>query len=145
MPRTSALLSPAFSDATVADAMRAGIISCPADAPIRAIAEIMASYHVHAVVVEGVASETGPGWGIVSDLGLTEAAARGTLEATAGELAAPQAATIGPSDSLTRAAKLMSEQGVSHLIVSTEPTARPLGILSTLDLAVVLAWGRDRA
>lgn len=143
MPRTSALLAPAFGDARVADAMRAGIISCPANAPIRAIAEIMASYHVHAVVVEGAGSEDGLGWGIVSDLGLTDAAARGELDRTAGELAAPQAATIRPSDSLIQAATLMSEQGVSHLIVSAEPATRPLGILSTLDLAVVLAWGRD--
>jgi CBS domain-containing protein len=143
MPRTPALLTPAFGQATVGDAMRAGIISCPADAPVRAIAEIMASYHVHAVVVEGVSPGAGLSWGIVTDAGLTNAAARGELDRTAGDLAAPQTATIGPSDSLTRAARLMSEHGVSHLIVSVEPTTRPLGVLSTLDLAVVLAWGRD--
>ena len=126
--------------------MRVGIISCHADASLRAIADLMASYHVHAVVVEGAEVESGvaPGreWGIVSDVELARAAARGELEATAGELAGSGAISIGPAEPLRRAAELMSEHCVSHLIVSTAPTARPIGIISTLDLAVALAWGR---
>jgi len=143
---TSRLIGPAFEHATVADAMRAGIISCQADTSLRAIAELMASYHVHAVVVELRAVESGAaaeqGWGIVSDVELARAAARGELQATAGELAGSRAAFIGPAEPLKRAAELMVAQRVSHLIVSTAPTARPVGIISTLDLAVALAWGR---
>lgn len=126
--------------------MRAGIISCPASTGVRAIAEMMASYHVHAVVVEGLEPESnaapGEGWGIVSDIDLARAAAQGRSQATAGELAVADAIFIDPAEPLRRAAELMSEHGVSHLIVSTSPTARPVGIISTLDLAVVLAWGR---
>ena len=143
--RTSRLIGPAFEHATVADAMRTGIISCQADTGLRAIAELMASYHVHAVVVDGgveAGAAPGQGWGIVSDVELARAAARGELQATAGELAGPGAMFIGPAEPLTRAAELMSEHRVSHLIVSTAPTARPVGIISTLDLAVALAWGR---
>jgi CBS domain-containing protein len=144
--RTSRLIGPAFEHATVADAMRTGIISCHADSSLRAIAELMASYHVHAVVVEtaGVESGAAPGqgWKIVSDVELARAAARGDLEATAGELAGLAAMFIGPAEPLRRAAELMSEHRVSHLIVSTAPTERPVGIISTLDLAVALAWGR---
>lgn len=145
--RTSRPIAPAFAHATIADAMRPGLISCPAYTGVLAIAEMMASYHVHAVVVEGVASETGapPGqeWGIVSDIDLARAAAQGQLQATAGELAGMGAIFIDPGQPLKRAAELMSEHRVSHLVVSTAPTARPVGIISTLDLAVVLAWGRD--
>jgi CBS domain-containing protein len=144
--RTSRLIGPAFEHATVADAMRTGIITCQADSSLRAIAELMASYHVHAVVVEtaGVESGAAPrqGWGIVSDVELARAAARGELQATAGELAGSGGMFIGPAEPLRRAAELMSEHRVSHLIVSTAPTARPVGIISTLDLAVALAWGR---
>lgn len=144
--RTSRLIGPAFEHATVADAMRAGIISCQADSSLRAIAELMASYHVHAVVVEGAGVESGAapgqGWGIVSDVELARAAARGELQVTAGELAGSGAMFIGPAEPLRRAAELMSEHRVSHLIVSTAPTVRPVGIISTLDLAVALAWGR---
>jgi CBS domain-containing protein len=144
--RTSRLIGPAFEHATVADAMRVGIISCQADTSLRAIAELMASYHVHAVVVEMGAGTSGAasghGWGIVSDVELARAAARSELQATAGELAGSGAAFIGPAEPLKRAAELMVEHRVSHLIVSTAPTARPVGIISTLDLAMALAWGR---
>jgi CBS domain-containing protein len=126
--------------------MRVGIVSCPPDASLRQVAEIMASYHVHAVVVEGTAAESGAEparpWGIVSDAELTAAAARGELQRTAGELAGSGAFFIEPSQPMKRAAEVMSEHGVSHLIVSAAPTARPAGIISTLDLAVLLAWGR---
>ena len=144
--RTSRLIGPAFEHATVADAMRPGIISCQADTSLRAVAETMASYHVHAVVVERETVESGAaprGWGIVADVDLARAAARGELQTTAGELAGSGAAFIGPDEPLKRAAELMVQHGVSHLIVSTAPNARPAGVISTLDLAVALAWGRD--
>jgi CBS domain-containing protein len=64
------------------------------------------------------------------------------LQATAAELAGASAIFIGPAEPLRRPAELMSEHGVSHLVVSTAPAARPVRIISTLDLAVVLAWGR---
>ena len=89
--RTSRLIGPAFEHATVADAMRAGIISCQADTGLRAIAELMASYHVHAVVVERAGVESGqapgPGWGIVSDdLRKFEDAPAGHVDAIEGYL-----------------------------------------------------------
>jgi len=141
---TSRMIGPAFEHATVADAMCPGIISCQADASLRAVAAAMASYHVHAVVVEREAVQSGAvrGWGIVSDVDLARAAARGELQATAGELAGAGAVFIGPAEPLKRAAELMVQHGVSHLIVSAAPTARPVGVISTLDLAVTLAWGR---
>ena len=47
--------------------MRTGTISCHADTSLSAIAELMASYHVHAVVVETAGIESGAapgqGWG----------------------------------------------------------------------------------
>jgi CBS domain-containing protein len=145
--KTSRLLGPPFEHARVADAMRAGIISCHADTSLRQIAEMMASYHVHAIVVEAAAESgaepTGQDWGIVSDLDLARAAARGELQRAAGELAGSGAIFIAPDAPLKRAAEMMSEHGVSHLIVSAAPNVRPAGIISTLDLAVALAWGRD--
>jgi CBS domain-containing protein len=146
MPRTTSLIGPSFQHATVADAMRIGILTCPSDTSLPAIAEMMASYRIHAVVVEGAESESAAsgarGWGIVSDVELTRAAARDELHVTAGELAGSNAIVIAPADKLKHAAELMSEHGVSHLMVCRTPTARPVGIISTLDLAGALAWGR---
>jgi CBS domain-containing protein len=145
--RTSRLIGPAFEHATVADAMRVGIISCPPDTGLRAIAAMMASYHIHPVVVESAHVESGPGptpaWGIVSDAAVARAAARGELDATARELALSSASFVGPDEPLKRAAELMTEHAVSYLIVSKARTAHPIRIISTLDLAVALAWGRD--
>ena len=145
--RTTRLLGPAFEHATVGDAMRTGIISCRAETPLRQVAEMMASYHVHAIVVDALAG-SGVGtdsrsWTIVSDLDLARAAGNGELDRNAGELAGRGGLQIAPDAPLKRAAALMSEHGVSHLIVSTSADARPVGIISSLDLAVALAWGRD--
>jgi CBS domain-containing protein len=146
MPGMTSLTGPSFEHATVADAMRVGILTCPADTSLRAIAEMMASYRVHAVIVEGAGLELGASgaqpWGIVSDAELVLAAAAGRLEETAGELAGSGAIFVNPTDQLKHAAELMGKHRVSHLIVSATPTARPVGIISTLDLAGVLAWGK---
>jgi CBS domain-containing protein len=48
--------------------------------------------------------------------------------------------TVEPSLPLDEALRLMAEHDTAHLIVADR--ARPIGILSTLDVAGVLAWGR---
>ena len=42
---------------------------------------------------------------------------------------------------LRDAGELMLTHGVTHLVVIESGTQRPIGILSTSDLAGVLAWG----
>lgn len=127
--------------------MRVGVISCPAETALRAIAATMASYHVHAVVVEGLeteaSSETGGAWGIVSDSDLARAAAEGKVDATAGELVSNPALMIDAGAPLRRAAEVMSANQSNHLLVSSPTGERPVGIISTLDLASALAWGRS--
>jgi CBS domain-containing protein len=43
------------------------------------------------------------------------------------------------SEPLVRAAQLMVEHQLTHLIVVSE--ARPVGVVSTLDVAGCMAWG----
>ncbi|RPI11627.1 MAG: CBS domain-containing protein [Actinobacteria bacterium] len=53
--------------------------------------------------------------------------------------------TISREDTLARAAELMSEHGVTHLLVVSRK-AHPIGVVSTLDLARATASGlTDRA
>ena len=47
-------LMPALDRATVADAMRPGILSCEPEMSLSAVARMMASDHVHCLVVLGV-------------------------------------------------------------------------------------------
>jgi CBS domain-containing protein len=83
-------------------------------------------------------------WGIVSDLDLIGAAgADGGI--TAGNLAATPAITVSPDDPLTEAARTMRESDVHHLVVVDTRTDRPIGIVSTLNIANVLAFGGARA
>jgi CBS domain-containing protein len=132
IPRISALL--------VVDAMHRGVFMCEREAPLSEIAATMARERVHCVVVESGSGEAGPPWGIVSDLDLVAAAmVRDLDEQTAGGSAATPVVMIAPHETLERAAQLMTEHGCSHLIVVDRAHQRPVGVLSTLDMAASLA------
>lgn len=116
--------------------MHHGVMTCREDDSIRHVAAVMSNYRVHAVLVT-----TGNGMrplGIVSDLDVATAAATGA-ECTAIEAAATEPLTVSSDAALDRAAQLMSEHGVSHLVVLDGAGGYPLGILSTLDIAAVYA------
>lgn len=137
-------LMPSFEKATVADAMRAGVMSCAPDSPAIMVARMMATHHIHAVVVEGIREDAVRGerlvWGVVSDMDLLRAARAGADSLTAREMAATEPVTVEPSASLDEAVRLMEEHDVSHLVVVDR--SRPIGVLSTLDVAGVVAWGQ---
>ncbi len=143
-PYQGSYLAPSFESATVADAMRTGVMSCPPDVPARIVARMMATNHIHSVVVEGVHQDPVRGeqlkWAVVSDMDLLRAARAGLENLTAGEIGITEPVTVEPSLPLDEAARLMEEHETAHLIVADR--GRPVGILSTLDVAGVLAWGR---
>jgi CBS domain-containing protein len=59
---------------------------------------------------------------------------------TAGEIAVAEPVTVEPSLPLDEAIRLMDEHETAHLIVADG--GRPVGVLSMLDVAGILAWGR---
>lgn len=124
----------------VADVMHRGIVSCDRQASLRRVSELMASERVHCVIVTDDLSDATALWGVVSDLDLVAAASvRELEEQSAGVTATTPAITIGPDDSLQRAGYLMIRSGVSHLVVVEPATRHLVGVISTLDLARVLA------
>jgi CBS domain-containing protein len=131
-----------FTGGRVGDAMTTGIISCPPETPLRKVAQIMVRERVHAIYVfdYGIEDdETTELWGLVSDLDLV-AAARGDLTAMrARDASVTPLLTVASDDSLDHAAQLLAEHGVSHLAVVDPWTRRPVGVLSTLDVARVIA------
>jgi len=143
-PYQGSHLMPTFDTATVADAMRHGVMSSRPDVPAVEIARMMATQHIHAVVVEGVRLDPVHGetlaWGVVSDLDLARAASAGIDDLTAGDLAATEPLTAGLSTPLAEVAQLMDEHATAHVIVVE--AGRPVGMVSTLDIAGALAWGR---
>lgn len=122
-----------YDDARVRDAMTPGVISCAPETSLRTVARMMATYRVHAVVVFDDAD-----WRIVSDLDLV-ASASASDDRTAGSVSATPLVTVTPDETLERAAQLMAEHECAHLIVRELGADRPLGVLSTLDVARALA------
>ena len=136
-------LMPSLERATVADAMHPGILTCEPDASVSEVAQMMTTHHVHCIAVVGI-SHGSPEcyvWGIVSDLDLLGAGISGEPRATARDLANQPVITVGATTPLREAGQLMLQHGVSHLVVSDPETQRPTGIISTLDVAGILAWG----
>ena len=127
-------------DALVEDVMHQGVLVCARDAALSDVAELMARHSVHCIVVTDDPNDAGALWGVVSDLDIVAAATVRPLgEQTVGASAATEALTIRPDETLRRAGQLMTEHGVSHLVVVDPDSARPIGVLSTLDLAVALS------
>lgn len=133
-------LSPSWEHAIVGDAMSAPVIVCPADTPLATVARTMATRHVHAVVVTD--DDANPvAWRVVSDSAMAAAGAA-AADWTAGNVAERPREAAEADWPLDRAARLMAQHGVTHLVV-VDPHGRPAGMLSTLDLAGVIAWGRS--
>lgn len=121
---------------TVGEAMTPGILTCTRSTTLTAVARMMATHRVHAIVVFDQGDELLP-WGVVSDLDLVGGMDTG---ATAGSIAASPVVTVTVDDTLAHAASLMREHATTHLVVVTdEGSPLPIGVLSTLDIARVFA------
>jgi CBS domain-containing protein len=124
--------------------MRPGVLSCAPDVPDRIVARMMVTHGMHAVVVTDIpdagARDEPILWGVVSDVDLLRMARPRDEPLTARELGATEALTVTPQCPLPEAVRLMDEHRVRHLVVVDG--RRPLGMLSTLDVAAALAWGR---
>lgn len=126
---------------SVASAMHHGVITCHSGSTLRDVARTMANAGVHAVVVWGDEEDDSEGvWGVVSDVDLIAAAARGeALAGCAVGAAHTEVVTVRPHDTLLHATHLMEQHAVTHLVVVSEERGRPVGVLSTLDVARALA------
>lgn len=137
-------LMPSLARATVADAMHPGIVSCPAEAGLTDVARLMATHHVHCVAVMAISHDEGTErfiWGLISDLDVLRAGIHLGPDSSARALALEPIVSVEPATPLREAGELMLKHGVSHVIVVDPDTQRPTGVLSTLDVAGVLAWG----
>src|SRR5688500_946695 len=140
-PYFDAELPPAVANATVADAMRHGVLSCRPDTPMRHIARMMVSNGVHAVLVRGASPTGDEGWSVVSDLDVARAAGRSARgeDVVAADACGP-ALTASPDEKLTEAARRMADRHATHLLVLEPASGEPVGVLAALDVAAVWAW-----
>lgn len=133
-------LTPRWEQARVADAMRHGILSCGADSTLRDAARTMSMHHVHTIVVTAPGGDTPVG--VLTDTALLAALMEpGASDRTLGEVADSELETVSSDERLATAAQRMRARGTAHLVVRDANSGRPSGMLSTLDLAGILAWG----
>ena len=143
---TGSYLTPSFEHARVSDAMRPRVLTCDPQTTMITVAQRMASEHVHAIVVlrETVDFAGAVGrrpWGIVTDRDVLRCAAV-IEDRTADDVATSAVLLVHPEDRLADVAERMLDQHTSHAIVVEPRTDRPVGVLSTLDIAGILGWGR---
>lgn len=139
-PNTGSYLTPRLEHALVSDAMRHGVFSCASDTDLRAAARTMALHHVHSLVVSS------PGdnghWRVLSDSDLLRAILDAPdAEQTVGDVAVREFPTVTSDEHLAKAAAMMRDRGYSHLLVLDPRDGHPAGMLSTLDVAGLVAWG----
>ena len=134
---------PILSRLTVSDAMHEGIVTCSPSAGLSEVAAAMSEHEIHCVVA---IDEGPPGadddrlWGVISDLDLMRGLGS-PVELDAGNVAELTPATATPTDTLEQAANAMASRRTAHLVVVVD--GRPVGVLSTLDVAGAIAGGDD--
>jgi CBS domain-containing protein len=143
MSRTDPRPASELVQTTVAEAMSRPVVSCLPSTPLDEVAELMAGHGIHAVVLvaeDGLGDDTERLCGIVSDTDLVAGVSHRNIDRqTALEATTSPLVTIRPTARLARAAELMASLGVTHVVVTTQGPAHPVGVLSTLDVARTLA------
>jgi CBS domain-containing protein len=126
----------------VGEVMHRRIVTCPPETSLRIAARMMSTYRIHALIVhdDSAGDRRRRPWSVVSAQDVAGAFAAGDIDrATARDAAATEFVTIGPDEALEEAARLLHEHEVAHLVVVDPPTGRPIGVLSTLDIAAAIA------
>ena len=118
-------LAPSLEHATVSDAMRPEMLTCPADAPLRdGRADDGRRARPLRVIVSGGGAGRDRDWGIVSDMDLMRAAREDIDERTASWAAVSEFLSVSPDEPLERAVQMMIEHDVTHLVVVDPGTTR---------------------
>lgn len=131
-----------LSQALVSNVMHPGVVTCAPDASLATVARTMADHRVHCVAVAGIDRVQGRGqhltWGLVTDMDLLTALHHAETTTSAARVAETKPIAVGESETLDCAAALMVEHSAAHLVV-VSATGQPSGIVSTLDVALILA------
>ena len=101
----------------------------------------MALHHVHAIVVTDTVD--GSAWGILSDMSLPADCWTSMVgKRYRRDMADRDFSTISSDEPVMVADELMRERGVGHIVVQHARSGRLTGMLSSLDIAGILAGGQ---
>lgn len=133
-------LSLGLAAVTAEQAMHPGVISLDPQARLTDVAAAMARHRVHCVIVDGLASDRRGDerlvWGVITDADLVRAL-ESRVDVDAGTLAAGEIVTADADQALDEVVQLLAEHDCTHVVVVRD--GRPAGVVSTLDVARVVA------
>ena len=127
--------SSAWTGVSVGEAMHAGIVTCPGDATLPAIAATMTAHRVHAVVVAPI--ERGAPL-VVTDRALIQAGVEGAADASATDLAREPMAMLSTQATLAETVELMAVSYATRVLATDPSSGDPAGIISSLDIAAAV-------
>lgn len=120
--------------------MHRGVVTCASGASLREVAGLLANNGIHAVVV--VSPEEVPPRAVITDRDVVFAHATGKLDQLmARDAATEPTITVRATLDLRAASELMARHGTTHVVVTDHDEHRPIGILSSLDIAKAVAQG----
>lgn len=118
--------------------MHAGVVTCSPDATLRTVASILAAHRIHAVVV--ASPEEAAPCAVVTDRDVVFSYSQGTLDRlTARDAASEPTVTVRAGLDLRYASEAMVRHGTTHVVVTEPGNGKPVGILSSLDIANAVA------
>lgn len=133
---------PDLANWRVADAMSSPIRAVEGSMDLASAAREMVAGRIHALAVLGAAGggegDEPPIVGVLTDLDLVAALDGGDPLRPVVEVAGPPAHSIPAGATLATAAHDMRTLGAHHLIVVANDSGRPVGVISTLDIAQAL-------
>jgi CBS domain-containing protein len=134
MTNASTTAPAALTDVPVGAAMHHGVVTAPATASPRHVAAIMAAHEVHAVAVTDVGSPR-----VHTDLDVVASVLHGHATVLRSASALPE---IDPGATVADAAAEMVRRATSHVLVAEPESALPVGVISSFDVAAIVA-GRE--
>jgi CBS domain-containing protein len=126
------MAAPALVNTRVRSIMRPGVVTVPGNASLTEVAQAMTAHGVHAVLVVEPRAPGPAGWAtsraLIARL-LDSSRFVPAIDAVT-ELPTP----ILPSASIADAIRALAPPGVTHLLVTTGPSAVPQGVVSETDI-----------
>jgi CBS domain-containing protein len=116
--------------------MAPGLVACPPSAALTEVATLMSVQQVHAVVVDPGAPH------LITARDVVRAVLAGSTNAD--EVIADEAASVSAHDTLQIVAEVMVANHVAHVLVRERGEDQARGVVSTFDIAAVLAGHEPR-
>ena len=119
------------------EVMAPRLVACPPSAALTEVATLMSVHQVHAVVVEAGAP------GLITARDVVRAVLAGATNAA--ETHAGEPASVSTYDTLQTVAERMVDHHVGHVLVHERGEGQVRGVVSSFDIAAVLAGHEPRA